>query len=123
VILGTAAYMAPEQARGKAADRRSDIRAFGVVLYEMLVGRPLFAGDSVTEVLASVLRSDVRWDALLPSTPASVRRMLRHCVERDPKRRLSAAGDARLDLDEAEAAPRGAQVEAVPAASLVKLMA
>jgi serine/threonine protein kinase len=65
-ILGTAAYMAPEQARGKAADRRSDIWAFGVVLYEMLVGRPLFAGGSVTEVLASVLRSDVRWDALPP---------------------------------------------------------
>ena len=116
VILGTAAYMAPEQARGKAADRRSDIWAFGVVLYEMLVGRPLFAGDSVTEVLASVLRSDVMWDALPPSTPASVRRLLRHCVERDPKRRLSAAGDARLDLDEAEAAPLGAQVEAVAAA-------
>ncbi len=112
VILGTAAYMAPEQARGKAADRRTDIWAFGAVLYEMLVGRPLFAGATVTEVLASVLRSDIDWGTLPPSAPASVRRLLRHCLERDPKRRLSAVGDARFDLDEAESAPVPSVAEA-----------
>jgi Tol biopolymer transport system component len=117
VILGTAAYMAPEQASGKSADRRADIWAFGAVLYEMLAGRPLFTGECVTEVLAAVLRADIPWSALPPSTPASVRRLLRHCLERDPKKRLSAIGDARFDLDEAKNTPPARQVAASAAAS------
>ena len=108
VIIGTAAYMAPEQARGKAVDRRADIWAFGVVLYEMLTGRQLFDGDNISDVLASVLKTDPDWTALPADTPASVRRLLRRCLEKDPRKRLSSIGDARLELDEreADAAPR-----------------
>ncbi len=100
IILGTAAYMAPEQAKGKAVDRRADIWAFGAVLYEMLTGRRAFDGDDITEVLASVLKTEPAWNAIPASTPASVRRLLRRCLEKDPKKRLSSIGDARLDLDE-----------------------
>ena len=100
VILGTAAYMAPEQARGKAVDRRADIWAFGVVLFEMLTGRRAFPGDDISDVLASVLKSDPEWNAVPAGTPPSVRRLLRRCLEKDPRKRLSAIGDARLDLDE-----------------------
>jgi Tol biopolymer transport system component len=101
-ILGTAAYMAPEQARGRAVDRRADIWAFGIVLYEMLTGRRAFGdSDSVQDVLAAVLRDDVKWDALPADLPSSVRRLLRRCLQKDPKRRLSSIGDARLELDEA----------------------
>jgi serine/threonine-protein kinase len=102
-ILGTAAYMSPEQAGGKVADRRSDIWAFGVVLFEMLTGRPLFAGETVAEVLASVLKTDPDWTALPADTPASIRRLLRRCLEKDRKRRLDSAADARLEIDEAAA--------------------
>ena len=104
MILGTAAYMAPEQARGRAVDRRADIWAFGVVLYEMLTGRRAFEGEEVSDVLAAVLRQDIDWSALPDTTPPSVRRLLRRCIERDPRKRLSAIGDARLDLDEIEPA-------------------
>jgi serine/threonine protein kinase/Tol biopolymer transport system component len=112
MILGTAAYMAPEQARGKSVDRRADIWAFGVVLYEMLTGRRLFEGDEVSDVLAAVLRQDVTWTALPATTPASIRRLLRRCLERDPRKRLSAIGDARLDIDEALNAPVGSDAPA-----------
>jgi serine/threonine protein kinase/Tol biopolymer transport system component len=101
VILGTAAYMAPEQARGKPVDRRADIWAFGVVVYEMLTGRRLFGGDNVSDVLAAVLRQDIDWSALPADTPLGMRRMLRRCLDRDPKRRFSAIGDARFDLEDA----------------------
>ena len=101
VILGTAAYMAPEQARGRAVDRRADIWAFGVVLYEMLTGRRAFDGDDISITLASVLKEDVSWQALPADLPTPVRRLLRRCLEKDPRRRLSAIGDARLELDEA----------------------
>jgi len=100
VILGTAAYMAPEQARGRAVDRRADIWAFGVVLYEMLTGRRAFDGDDISITLANVLKEDVNWSALPADLPVSVRRLLRRCLEKDPKRRLSAMGDARLEMDE-----------------------
>ncbi len=112
MILGTAAYMAPEQARGKAVDRRADIWAFGVVLYEMLTGRRAFEGDEVSDVLAAVLRQDIDLTALPAATPPGVRRMLRRCLEKDPRKRLSAIGDARLDLDDLEpaAAPQAATV-------------
>ena len=105
LILGTAAYMAPEQARGKAVDRRADVWAFGVVLYEMLTGRRTFEGQEVSDILASVLRQDIDWSALPATTPAPVRRLLKRCLERDPRKRLSALGDARLEIDEPDAAP------------------
>ncbi|MCE7958663.1 MAG: serine/threonine protein kinase, partial [Acidobacteria bacterium ACB2] len=85
VILGTAAYMAPEQAKGKAVDRRADIWAFGVVLFEMLSGRRLFDGETVSEVLAAVIREEVDWGRLPAATPPAVRRLLRRCLERDPR--------------------------------------
>lgn len=101
VILGTAAYMAPEQARGLAVDRRADIWAFGVVLFEMLTGRSLFAGETVSDTLAGVLKSEVDFEALPTSLPMSVRRLLRRCLERNAKNRLRDIGDARLAIDEA----------------------
>jgi len=101
MILGTAAYMAPEQARGRPVDRRADIWAFGVVLYEMLAGRRAFEGEDISITLANVLKEDVQWSALPPDLPTSIQRLLRRCLEKDPKRRLSSIGDARLDLDDA----------------------
>ena len=100
VILGTAAYMSPEQACGKPADKRSDIWAFGCVLYEMLAGRRAFEGQGVSETLAGVLKSSPDWGALPPDTPPTVRRVVRRCLEKDPNRRYHDIADARLDLDE-----------------------
>jgi serine/threonine-protein kinase len=105
LILGTAAYMAPEQARGKPVDRRADIWAFGCVLYEMLTGRRTFDGDEVTDTLAGILRGDPSWEALPATTPRSIQRLLRRCLQKDPRERLQAIGDARLELAEAAAAP------------------
>lgn len=100
VILGTAAYMAPEQARGKRADHRSDIWAFGVVLFEMLSGRRLFEGETVSDTLASVLRADVPWDRLPTDTPPALRRLLERCLDRDTSRRLQASAEARIALQD-----------------------
>jgi serine/threonine-protein kinase len=100
MLLGTAAYMAPEQARGKPVDRRADIWAFGAVLWEMVCGRRLFEGETVTDLLAAVLRQDVPWDTLPDSVPAPLRRLLRRCLERDPQRRLRDIGEARLVLED-----------------------
>ena len=105
MILGTAAYMSPEQARGKVVDKRADIWAFGVVLYEMLTGRALFAGETVSDTLASVLKSDPDWTRLPAGTPAPIRRLLRRCLERDRKRRLHDIADARLEIEEALTEP------------------
>jgi eukaryotic-like serine/threonine-protein kinase len=102
VLLGTAAYMAPEQARGRPVDKRADIWSFGVVLYEMLTGARLFAGETVSDVLAAVLTRVPDWRSLPPQTPAGVRALLRHCLERDPKKRLHDAGDARILLEASE---------------------
>jgi eukaryotic-like serine/threonine-protein kinase len=99
VILGTAAYMAPEQAKGKQVDRRADIWAFGVVLFEMLAGERAFKGDDVSDVLAAVLRQDIDWRALPTDTPAKIRRVLERCLERDPRRRLRDIGDVWIDMD------------------------
>jgi serine/threonine-protein kinase len=107
IILGTAAYMSPEQATGKPVDRRSDLWALGVVVIEMLTGRPVFAGETVSHVLASVLTSNPDWTALPAGTPPAIRRMLRRCLEKDRRRRLESAADARLDIEEALAAPIG----------------
>ncbi|HEY6357438.1 MAG TPA: protein kinase [Vicinamibacterales bacterium] len=100
VILGTAGYMAPEQARGKAVDKRADIWAFGAVVYEMLTGRRAFTGEDTSDVLAAVLRQDIDWSALPSGTPAPLRRLLERCLERDTKRRLRDIGEARVILDE-----------------------
>jgi serine/threonine-protein kinase len=102
VILGTAAYMSPEQARGIAADKRTDIWSFGVVLYEMLTGRHLFHSETVSDTLAGVLKTDPDWKTLPCETPASIRRLLQHCLERDRKRRLRDIGDALVELDAPE---------------------
>jgi serine/threonine protein kinase/Tol biopolymer transport system component len=101
VILGTAAYMSPEQARGKAVDKRTDIWAFGCVLYEMLTGRTAFGGETVTDMIATVLTRDPDWSQLPAQTPLSVRRLLERCLQRDPKRRLRDIGDAAIELDAA----------------------
>jgi serine/threonine-protein kinase len=101
IILGTAAYMSPEQARGRAVDRRADVWAFGVLVYEMLTGRRLFEGETVSDVLAAVLTREPDWQALPPGTPPGLRRVLRRCLERDPRRRLRDIADARPDLEEA----------------------
>jgi hypothetical protein len=100
-ILGTAAYMSPEQARGKAVDQRADVWAFGAVLWEMLTGRPLFSGESASDVLAAVLRDDPDLKGLPRDVPPAVSRLLRRCLRRDPARRLRDMGDARLELEEA----------------------
>jgi len=100
VILGTAAYMSPEQARGKRVDRRADIWAFGAVLWEMLTGRRLFDGETVADILAGVLREEPAWKDLPPMTPPSLRRLLRRCLTRDPRQRQQHMGDARLELDD-----------------------
>src|SRR5205814_908047 len=83
LIMGTAAYMSPEQARGAVADRRSDIWAFGVLFYEMLTGRRMFTGETVSDTLAAVLKTDPDWSALPRETPPAIRRLLRRCLERD----------------------------------------
>ena len=100
LIIGTAAYMAPEQARGKIVDRRADIWAFGVVLYEMLSGRRAFDGEDVSTIMASVIKEEVSWPSLPANLPEPVRRLLRRCLEKDPKRRLRDIGEARLALEE-----------------------
>ena len=101
VVIGTAAYMSPEQARGRSVDKRADIWAFGVVLYEMLAGRKPFEGETVSDTLAAVLRADIDWAALPPQTPSSVRRVLRRCLDRDAKKRCRDIADARIEMDEA----------------------
>ena len=100
MILGTAAYMAPEQARGKAVDKRADIWAFGAVLYEMLTGKPLFEGETLSDLMAATLRQEIDWSALPAATPSSIRQLLRRCLERQPQRRLRDMGEARITLGE-----------------------
>jgi eukaryotic-like serine/threonine-protein kinase len=110
VILGTAAYMAPEQARGRNVDKRADIWAFGVIVYEMLTGEQMFDGETVTDVLASVVRQDPD----LKKVPEKVRPLLQRCLEKDPKRRLRDAGDAMLLLDTAPVATVAAKTSSAP---------
>jgi eukaryotic-like serine/threonine-protein kinase len=105
VILGTAAYMSPEQAKGRAADKRSDIWAFGCVLYEMLTARRPFTGDTMSDVLAAILGREPDWARLPEGTSAAIRRLLRRCLEKDRRQRLADAADVRLDIEEALAFP------------------
>lgn len=104
-ISGTAAYMAPEQARGAAVDKRADLWAFGVVLYEMITGRQAFGSRTVTETLAAVLKTDPDWTALTPELPPSIQRLLHRCLQKDPRRRLRDVGDAVIEIDEARQGP------------------
>jgi Tol biopolymer transport system component len=107
LIVGTAAYMSPEQARGQAVDKRTDIWAFGCVLYELLTGRAAFARATVPETLAAILEREPDWSALPPTTPPSVHRVLERCLAKDVKQRLRDIGDVRSDLDDASLVPRG----------------
>ncbi len=104
-ILGTALYMSPEQASGKALDRRTDIWSFGVVLFEMLTGRRPFTGETVPEVLASVIKDEPRWERLPKDCPPAVVRLLHRCLRKLPRQRLADIGDARLEVDEAREGP------------------
>ena len=104
-ILGTAAYMPPEQAKGKTVDRRADIWAFGVVLREMLIGERTYSGDTVAETLASVLKDSPNLETLPARTPAVIRELLRRCLEKDPRRRLRDIGEARIQIDDYLAHP------------------
>ena len=100
-IMGTPAYMSPEQAKGKAVDRRSDIWSFGVVLFEMFTGRQMFEGETATDILAAVMRAEPDWTMLPKDVPRRIRELLKRCLVKDDKRRLRDIGDARLDLDDA----------------------
>jgi Tol biopolymer transport system component len=100
MIVGTAAYMSPEQARGQVVDKRTDIWAFGCVLYETLTGHVAFKGDTMSDTMVAILGREPEWDALPGATPASVRLLLQRCLEKDPKRRLRDIGDARIEIDQ-----------------------
>jgi serine/threonine protein kinase len=115
VILGTAAYMSPEQAKGKTVDKRADIWAFGVVLFEMLTGRQLFTGETVSETLAAVLKSEPEWNRLPPNLHPRIRLLLERCLEKDVKNRYSSIGDARVDIQKVLSDPGGVLVQPVAA--------
>lgn len=110
VILGTAAYMSPEQARGKPVDKRADIWAFGCILYECLTGKRAFAGETITETLAAILKGEPDWSLLPAETPANIKTLLRRCLQKDLRQRLRDIGDARLEIE----APAAAPVETAP---------
>jgi Tol biopolymer transport system component len=113
VIMGTAAYMSPEQARGKTIDKRTDIWAFGCVLYEMLTGHPAFEGETVSEILAEILKGEPDWSRLPPGTSPVIRRLLRRCLQKERTARLHDIADARLDIEEAQSGPpRDTQAQA-----------
>jgi serine/threonine protein kinase len=119
LILGTAAYMSPEQARAKPVDKRADIWAFGVVLFEMLTGHRAFGGDDVTETLAELIKSDPDWSLLPAATPSSIRRLLSRALQKDPRRRLGDIHDARLELDETSEPAASALYPAVQSRPIV----
>ncbi len=104
VILGTAPYMSPEQARGTSVDKRADVWAFGCCLYEALTGRPAFRGDTMSDTIAAILKNEPDWDALPSSMPGSMKRLLRRCFQKKPEQRLRDIGDARLEIEDAESA-------------------
>jgi serine/threonine-protein kinase len=116
VILGTAAYMSPEQARGKPVDRRADIWAFGVVLYEMLTGRAAFSGTDVTDTLASVVKLDANMEMLPANLHPRVRELLSRCLQKDTRRRYSGIGDARYEIEQALSDPSGIFAQPISAA-------
>lgn len=107
MILGTPAYMSPEQARGKPLDRRTDIWSFGCVLFQMLTRKPAFEGETVTDTLSAILTQDPNWSQLPATTPPKIHRLLRRCLQKDVKKRLQAIGDARVEIEEYLAFPEG----------------
>jgi serine/threonine-protein kinase len=119
VILGTAAYLSPEQARGHSVDKRGDIWAFGCVLYEMLTGRLAFAGDTASDTIAKILEREPDWSALPASTPVAIRRLLHRCLAKDPRQRFRDIGDVRIEIEAIDEAPTGVS-GAAPSASSVK---
>jgi serine/threonine-protein kinase len=122
IILGTAAYMSPEQARGKQVDRRTDIWAFGVLLFEMLTGRRLFDGETVSDILAGILKSDLNLGALPAETPESIRTLIGRCLERDPRRRLQDIGEARIAIEDYLANPQKRSRIPTPEAKQVPIL-
>ena len=116
VILGTAAYMSPEQARGKPLDKRTDIFSFGCVLYECLSGKQAFGGETVSDTLAAIIKSEPDWSALPESTPRPIRDLLRRCLQKDPKHRLHDIADARIEIEEARATAVSGSAIATPVA-------
>jgi serine/threonine protein kinase/Tol biopolymer transport system component len=121
VILGTAAYMSPEQARGKAVDKRTDIWAFGCVLFELLTGKQTFHGVDITDILAAVVRAEPDWQALPAATPVKVRDLLWRCLQKDKAQRFRDAGDARIEIEDAIAAPKDSGATQAAPASTSKL--
>ncbi len=125
IILGTAAYMAPEQAKGKQVDRRADIWAFGCVLFEMLAAEKPFDGETITDLLAAVIKSEPDWTVLPQTTPPAIRRVIRRCLQKDTRQRLQAIGDARIAIEEAlsgadaDAAISGGPIAGAERASLL----
>ena len=105
-IVGTPAYMSPEQARGQGTDKRTDIWGFGCVLYEMLTGRAVFLRETVSDTIAAILEREPEWDALPAQTPVAIRQLLRRCLDKDPRRRLRDIGDARIEIDDVRNAPQ-----------------
>jgi serine/threonine-protein kinase len=116
VILGTAEFMSPEQARGKPVDKRTDIWSFGCVLYELLTGRRIFGGETASDVLAAILTAEPRWDLLPREIPARIRDLLRRSLQKDPSHRLRDVGDARIEIDQALDALRGSPIPVEPPA-------
>ena len=123
VVLGTTPYMSPEQARGESVDRRTDIWAFGCCLYEALTGRQAFPGETVSDIIASILAHDPDWKAIPERTPLKVRDLLRRCLQREPHRRLRDIGDARIEIEESLAEPSSAAVAARPRRALPLVVA
>jgi serine/threonine-protein kinase len=127
IILGTAAYMSPEQARGKPVDRRADIWAFGVVLYEMLTGQELFSGETLADTMASVMKEESALDKLPANAPSAIRTLLRRCLDKNLRRRLSHIAEARVAIEDVLSGATGTEVvapkpikrSALPALSLV----
>ncbi len=113
VILGTAAYMSPEQSRGKQVDKRTDIWAFGCVLYELLTGKHVFDGESVAEILGAIHHKEPEWDLLPETTPPGIRALLRRCLQKDAKRRLRDAADVQIQIEDSLNAPAAPMVAAV----------
>ncbi len=123
VVMGTAAYMSPEQARGREVDKRADIFAYGCVLFEMLAGKQAFPGETVSDTMASILKLDPDWKLLPASTPPALLHLLRRCLEKDPKLRLRDIGEARIELAEARSGAAYAPPMVLPAATRPSLRA
>ena len=120
MILGTAAYMSPEQARGKSVDKRTDLWAFGCVLYELLTGKHAFAGEDTTEILAAVVKPEPDWTLLPDATPQAIRTLLKRCIQKDRALRLRDVGDARIEISEALSVPSSMSPESAAAAKGVR---